>query len=92
MPMHLVDQFRDVYAWRNQVEGYFSWLERCYRHKDRAASWGHDRQVLDMIGAALLHNTVTYAHLERRHPEVAQSLRDKLAGTQGDDTDAARTA
>ena len=63
---------------RNQVESFFSWLERCFWIKDRHASWGRDAQLFDLLAAALLRNSIAWAHLAYRHPEHAQTLRTQL--------------
>lgn len=47
---------------RNNVEGYFSWWEKRFYHKDRVASWGRDAQLLDDLAAAILNNSETWAH------------------------------
>lgn len=75
----VVYQYAEVMGHRNQVESFFSWLEkRFYRH-DKAASWGRDCQLVDLIGAALLHNAETWAHLAHRHPREAARLAEELA-------------
>lgn len=79
LPDALVEQFAEVAGRRNQVESFFSWLERCFYRKDRHASWGRDAQLFDLIGAALLHNTQAWAHLAYRHPAEAERLRRELA-------------
>lgn len=78
LPDALVELFAEVYGQRNQVEGYFSWLEACFYRKDRHASWGRDAQLFDLVGASLWHNTLTWAHLAYRHPEQDQQLRIEL--------------
>lgn len=79
LPEALVEQYAAVFGWRNQVESFFSWLEKCFHIKDRAASWNRPAQLLDLIGAALLHNAEAWAHLAQRHPADAEILRVELA-------------
>ena len=79
LPDALITQFSEVYGQRNQVESFFSWLERCFWTKDRAACWGREAQLLDLLGAALLHNSITWAHLAYRHPLAAEQLAQDLA-------------
>jgi hypothetical protein len=81
IPAAQTDHFAKIYAQRNQIEGYFSWLERCFLHKDRHASWGRPAQTLDLIGAALLHNNDAWAHLAHRHPKAAEALATQLRET-----------
>lgn len=71
--------YAEVMGHRNQVESFFSWLEKCYYRQDRAASWGREAQLVDLIGAALLHNAETWAHLAYRHPQEAARLVDELS-------------
>lgn len=68
------EEFRSRAGRRNQIEGFFSWLEECFRFKDRAMSWGRDAQLFDLIAACALHNAEAHAHLMARHPQIAQTL------------------
>ncbi|GAA1236023.1 hypothetical protein GCM10009657_09510 [Oryzihumus leptocrescens] len=67
IPEAWTDRFREVFGARNQSESFFSWLEKCYFHKDRAASWGRQAQQCDLFMAALLHNAEAWAHYAYRH-------------------------
>lgn len=58
---------------RNQVESAFSWLERRYEHKDRAAAWGHGAQLVDLLMAGVLINTEAWAHYVYRYPHAQQA-------------------
>ncbi len=78
LPEALGQAYAEVYGKRNQVESFFDWLEQCYYREDRAASWGRSAQLLDLLGAATLHNAETWAHLAYRHPEHAAPLVDDL--------------
>ncbi|MGB8650070.1 MAG: hypothetical protein WCD35_05350 [Mycobacteriales bacterium] len=78
LPDALTEQYAEVFGQRNQIESFFSWLERCFWVKDRHASWGRDAQLLDLLGASLLHNSTAWAHLAYRHPHHAQELRKQL--------------
>jgi hypothetical protein len=70
--------YAEIMGHRNQVESYFSWLEKCYFRQDRAASWGRTAQLFDLICASLLHNAEAWAHLAYRHPEEAARLAEEL--------------
>ncbi len=70
--------FAKIYGQRNIIESFFSWLERCFLHKDRHASWGQPAQTLDLVGAALVHNTQAWGHLVHRHPKAAEALATQL--------------
>lgn len=78
LPDALVETFGQVYSRRNQVESFFSWLERCFYRKDRHASWTREAQLLDLIAASLLHNAEAWAHLAYRHPTIAAELAEQL--------------
>jgi hypothetical protein len=74
IPDALVERFGEGYGQRHQIESFFSWLEACIYRKDRHASCGRDARLLDLIAAALLHNTHAWAHLAYRHPQQAERL------------------
>ena len=74
----IAEIYPEVNGNRNQIEGFFSWMEQCFYRHDRAASWGHEAQVLDLIATGLLHNSETWAHLAYRNPEQATQLADQL--------------
>lgn len=61
------ERFQSAFGARNQSESFFSWLERRYYQKDRVASWGRDAQLVDLLCAAILHNTEAWAHYAYRH-------------------------
>ena len=67
IPEAWAERFKAVFGARNQVESFFSWLEKRYYHKDRVVSWGHDAQLLDLLGAAMLHNAEAWAHYIHNH-------------------------
>jgi hypothetical protein len=92
IPDALVERFGEVYGQRNQIESFFSWLETCFYRKDRHASWGRDAQLLDLIAAALLHNTHAWAHLAYRHPAEAKRLVSDLAALDDASAKPANTA
>src|SRR5690606_33785587 len=71
--------YPEVMGHRNQVEAFFGWMEKCYYRHDRAASFGRDAQLLDLISAALLHNAEAWAHLAHRHPAHAIELQQALS-------------
>ncbi len=72
-------EFAAVYNRRNDVESYWSRVEQTFFHKDRAASWGRDAQLLDQLGIALYENSKAFAHLAHRHPAHAAQLDATLA-------------
>lgn len=72
-------QYARTMGHRNQAESFFSWLKQRYYRKNRAASWGRPAQIVDLLGAALLHNAEAWAHLAYRHPEAAVELGETLA-------------
>jgi hypothetical protein len=67
IPEAWAERFRAVFGARNQSEAFFSWLEQRYFVKDRAASWGREAQIVDLVGAALLANAEAWAHYAYRH-------------------------
>lgn len=67
IPERWTERFRAVYGARNQIESLFSWLEQRFYTKDRAASWGYEAQLVDLIGAALMANAEAWAHYVYRH-------------------------
>ncbi len=79
LPEALTERYATTFSKRNQIESFFSWLERRFHIKDRHATWGREAQLLDLVFAGLLHNTETWAHLAYRHPAVAADLADTLA-------------
>ncbi|SDF60289.1 hypothetical protein SAMN05660662_2674 [Blastococcus aurantiacus] len=79
IPEALVDKYALTFGKRNQIESFFFWLEKRFYVKDRHASWGREAQLLDLVFAALLHNTETWAHLAYRHPQAAADLARTLA-------------
>ena len=79
IPEALVEKYALTFGKRNQIESFFFWLEKRFYVKDRHASWGREAQLLDLVFAALLHNTETWAHLAYRHPQAAADLGRTLA-------------
>jgi hypothetical protein len=79
LPDAQVEEFSRVYGWRNQIESFFSWMERCLYNKDRHASWGRKAQLLDLAATGMLANVEAWAHLARRHPQIAAELAVQLA-------------
>lgn len=75
----------DVAGTRNQIESFFSWLEKRHFHKDRASAYKRDDLLSDLLAAAMLHNSEAWAHLLHRHPEHAAAfdaaLRETMATT-----------
>lgn len=67
IPEAWIERFRAVFGARNQTESFFSWLEQRYFHKDRAASWGAECQLVDLFCSALLHNSEAWAHYAVGH-------------------------
>lgn len=78
LPEALVEEYGEVNGRRNQIESFFSWMEHRYYLKDRAASWGRVAQILDLIGVASWHNTLAWAHLAYRYPQIAADLATEL--------------
>ena len=78
IPEAFIEAYGPLNGKRNQIESFFSWLDRCFYNHDRHASWGRERQIFDLILAALAHNSITWAHLAYRHPTSAQALRAQL--------------
>lgn len=67
IPEAWAERYRPVYGARNQTESFFSWLEQRYYVKDRAASWGLEGQLVDLLLCAMLQNSEAWAHYAVRH-------------------------
>ena len=76
----IAEHYPEVTGSRNQIEAFFDWIEQCFYRHDRAASWGRDAQILDLIAAGLLHNAETWAHLAYRDPGEPQQLTLRRSG------------
>lgn len=74
----IAEQFPRIYGGRNQIEAFFDWFEQCFYRRDRAASWGREAQIIDLVAASLLHNAEAWAHLAYRHPDDAEALTAEL--------------
>ncbi len=57
-------RLRSIIGVRSNIESLFSWFEQRFMHKDRAASWDRDAQLLDFLGAGIAANAEVWAHAQ----------------------------
>jgi hypothetical protein len=61
IPEALVEKYALTFGKRNQIESFFSWLEKRFYVKDRHASWGREAQLLAAVAICSSSATTTDA-------------------------------